>query len=195
MRADDLLDAIGKIDDESILDAKQIKKSKKRTWITIVSVAACLVLFFLIPNIPNFIGYNSSDDRYTEMSSTEMILAYDYIDVYYIENNTIKSEKVYLPCSPEDIFYYWRDKNGIGEEVRFIKVKIESNSKTTVSQFQGENVVEHQIGDYHVYNLTISKNFKNYYKQFEESLLLEALEKTMKYNDSMNYNEFNIYFE
>ncbi len=195
MKADDLLDAIGIIDDESILNAKQIKKSRKRAWITIGSVAACLVLFFLIPNIPNFIGYNSSDDRYIEMSNTEIALAYDFIDIYYIENGNIKSEKVYLPCSPEDIFYYWRDKNGIGEEVQFIKVNIESNSKTTVSQFQGEGVVEHQIGDYRIYNLTISKNFKNYYKQFDEKLLLEALEKTMKYNDSINYNEFNIYFE
>lgn len=44
MKPDDILDAIGKVDDEYIANAKAGKKSNKKIWITVASAAACLCI-------------------------------------------------------------------------------------------------------------------------------------------------------
>lgn len=44
MKPDDILDAIGKVDDQYIEKAKTSKKSNKKIWITAASAAACLCI-------------------------------------------------------------------------------------------------------------------------------------------------------
>lgn len=61
MKPDDILDAIGAVDDVYVKKAKERKKSGAAVWITVSTIAACLVLFFLLPNIPNLIGYSAAD--------------------------------------------------------------------------------------------------------------------------------------
>ncbi len=61
MKKYDLLDAIGNVDDELVKDAKQKKKSNKKMWATLSSVAACLVLVMVIPIALNLFNFGGGD--------------------------------------------------------------------------------------------------------------------------------------
>lgn len=56
-----LLNAIGKTDDRFISEAKEKNKSKKNLIIFLSAAAACIALFFFIPNIPNFFGMGAQE--------------------------------------------------------------------------------------------------------------------------------------
>lgn len=193
MKSDDILDAIGNVDEACVKKAKEKKKTNKAIWITVGSLAACIIAVFMLPNIMNIIGYNSPEEASgNAMADTEMATAYDNVWIYYADGGEIKREQEYLPESAEDIFYAWRDKNGLGEDVKFIKARIESNGKTTVDS---NGAAKHEIGDYFIYNLTISKNIENYYDNIDSDLLLESLKRTMTERSSIKYDEYNLILE
>ncbi len=62
MKKYDLLDAIGNADDEFVQDAKQKKKSNKKVWAMLGSLAACLVLVMAIPMALNFFNLGGGDN-------------------------------------------------------------------------------------------------------------------------------------
>lgn len=56
-----LFEAIGEIDGKYIKEAKPVHNRKKKIIAFIASAAACLILFFFIPNIPNFFGMGAQE--------------------------------------------------------------------------------------------------------------------------------------
>lgn len=71
---------------------------------------------------------------------------------------------------------------------------IDSNSKTAVSEFDGEGVVNHEVGNYHIYNL-IYKIIENYYDTIDRELLLESLKRTMTGYSGIEYDEYHLILE
>lgn len=59
MNAEKLFEAIGEVDDKFIKEAKENNKGIKKIIKIISLSAACFLVFCIIANIPNFIGYNS----------------------------------------------------------------------------------------------------------------------------------------
>ncbi len=51
MKPENILDAIGNVDDTCIKNAKEKKKSRKNFWVSIGAMAACLALVVVIPFI------------------------------------------------------------------------------------------------------------------------------------------------
>lgn len=194
MKSSDILDAIGKVDDECVRNAKEKKKSNKRIWITVGSLVACMVLIFMAPFI--YIAFQGANSAAPEgANGQDMAVQSEYVWIYYVDGDEISRTSQYLPLSAEQIFYAWREQNNIGDEVAFIKVKIDSNSKTTESEFDGEGVVKHEISDYFVYNITISKRIEEYYHLIDSELLLESLKQTMTGYSELEYDEYNLILE
>ena len=194
MKSSDILDAIGKVDDECVKKAKEKKKSNKRIWITVGSLAACMVLIFMAPFI--YIAFQGANSAEPEgEGGQDLAVESEYVWIYYVDGDEINRTSQYLPLSAEQIFYAWREQNNIGDEVAFIKVKIDSNSKTTESEFDGEGVVKHEIGDYFVYNITISKRIEEYYHLIDSELLLDSLKQTMTGYSDLEYDEYNLILE
>lgn len=195
MKPHDIFDAIGNVDETCVMKAKEKKKSHKRIWITASSIAACLALIICLPII--FISMNNmgTDKNNTagpnDSNNGEMAMEQDNIWIYYVDGDEISRERQYLPMAPENIFNAWKEKNGIGAEVEFIRVNIDSDSKTS----EKNGMVEHQIGDYFVYNLTISKSIENYYNVFNKDLLLDSLKQTMTGYSNIEYDEYNLILE
>lgn len=168
MKSDDILDAIGLVEDAYIKKAKEKKKSKKNKknmWITIGTIAACLVLFFLIPNIPNFIGYNAEGPEDG-----------NHVWIYYVDGNAISREQATLPKTSQAVFASWKEKNGIGEEVVLL------------------DVTESPEEDGAALYITVSANIETYYETIDAELLLESLKQTMTGYSELVYDEYHISF-
>lgn len=195
MKPHDIFDAIGNVDETCVMKAKEKKKSHKKLWITASSIAACLALIICLPIIFMSMNNMGTDKNNTagpnDGNDGEMAMEQDNVWIYYVDGDEIGREKQYLPMDPEDIFNAWKEKNSIGDDVEFIRVKIDSNGKTT----EKNGMVEHQIGNYFVCNLTISKNIENYYDTIDKELLLDSLEQTMTGYSNIEYDEYNLILE
>lgn len=196
----DILEAIGNVDDECVKRAKESKTSNKAMWISIAALAACLVLVFGVPAIRNF--FLAGEKAPNESNRDEMIVVSGDTWIYYVDDDEIKREKEYLSMSAENIFNAWKEKNGIGDEVEFIKVRIESNGETTWHEHEsGEGgAVEYEVGNQFIYNIRITENLKNYYDIIDHELLLESLEMTMTgystiEQSDIEFIEFNLILE
>ncbi len=130
-------------------------------------------------------------------SSTALTTAIlnDNVTVYYVTENGIESEEIFLPHTPEDVFSAWKAKNGIGDEVKLIKTEIKDNSTTESSEKDGSKVITHTIGDYFILNITVSKSLENYYPSHGEELLCESLKKTMAGYNGIEFDEYYLYLE
>lgn len=108
MKPDDILDAIGNIDDVCVKKAKAKKKSHKAVWITIGSIVACLALVVCMPYVLFFLkgAYDSNPGNAGE----EMAVGWDYVRIYYVDGDEIKQQKEWLRLSAEDIFNVWKEK-------------------------------------------------------------------------------------
>lgn len=135
---------------------------------------------------------NTASDDYAEK---DIAVVEDNVTVYYVGENGIESEEIFLPCTPEDIFSAWKAKNGIGDEVKLIKTDIKDNSVTEKSEENGVEVYKHTMGDYFILNITVSKSLESYYAAHGEDLLKESLKKTMTGYMSIDFNEYHLYLE
>lgn len=108
MRPENILDAIGNVDDTCIKNAKEKKKSKKNYWISVGAMAACFALVVVIPFIsktkqvpgPNELKRpieDSLDERNPGPQNPDIQnpdinkqYAFSYIMVYYNFNNKLK---------------------------------------------------------------------------------------------------------
>ena len=190
MKPDDILDAIGNVEEIYVKKAKEKKKSHWMTWIAVSSIAACVAVMIGIPFLSFFLhGAGSSAPPGGAEDAATLVRADVWI--YYVDGEEISRQEEWLQLSAEDIFYMWRDKNGLGEDVQFIRAEIDSNGKTVES----ENIVNHEVGDYFVYNLTITKSIENYYDIIDSELLLESLKQTMLEYSDIDYNEYHLKLE
>ena len=85
--------------------------------------------------------------------------------------------------------------NNIGDEVKLLSVKIESNGITEESVIDGRGVATYHVGTDLTLNLTITKNIENYYSRTSKSLLLGSLERTMYQSSEIKYGELNLILE
>ncbi|MCH5198827.1 MAG: hypothetical protein J1E34_07975 [Oscillospiraceae bacterium] len=192
MKAGDILDAIGNIDEACVKRAKEKTKSHKPVWI-VGCVAACLAVAVFVPFVLFFWGapQNAAPPDY----GVDSAIGKEYVWIYYVDGEEIRRENEWLKLSPEIIFNAWRDKNGLGDEVKFIKVNIDTGGKTAESEFESEKAENNEIGSYRVYNLTITKSIENYYDNINSELLLESLKRTMTEYSGFEYNEYHLMLE
>lgn len=170
MKPDDILDAIGNVDDVYIKKAKEKKKAHKVMWIAISTIAACLALFVVSPMLLFFGGFGATAPK--DSVGNEMKAEWGDVWIYYVDGSKISCEQEYMQLPPKEIFAVWKEKNGIGDEVVLISVEADS-----------------------VYNIAISKNIENYYDIINSELLLESLERTMTGYLDTEYAEYNLILE
>ena len=135
-----------------------------------VSVAACFVILFGVlmwhvlssNNITDNSGESSSES--SDSYSRDIEIEHDNIDIYYLDNNEIKCVSEFLPCDPQVIFESWKSHNGIGDEVKLIKVKIDNNG----TEYSDSSIAHYSAGDYYSYNAFITANLKDYYNTIPE---------------------------
>ena len=207
----DLFDSIGNVDDELIEKAMEPKKSSKKAFLAITSVAACAVFacaaVLIVQNmnksnvvidsgVSSAVGTSSvkpvdeesPENGAAEVSSSEAPILEDSsekdfgkmpFEIYYVVNGKMEQKTIVTDASPESLFDIWKKENQIGDEVRFISVKISDNGTTEISEYSGVEVAAHKVGDHTVYTLTITKNLERYYDSIGKELLLDSLEKTM----------------
>ncbi len=92
MNTQDLLFAIGDVDDILIKRAKEKQKSHKAVWITIGSMAACLVLCFMLPIV--FIsmrGAKSAAPESSYINSAEDATTVKVYSTLYLSSDTVKA--------------------------------------------------------------------------------------------------------
>jgi len=206
MNSFDILKAIGDVDDEYVTKAKLRKKSHKTLWITLgSSLAACLVLFVGVPLMFAMRGASSADPgaslhgEYVQIG-VDTSPIYADAKIFYVDDGKICSKTQYINLSPENAFAAWREANGIGDEVKFIKFQIKDNSVTNeIEPSGGASGIENIAGDYFILNVTISENIENYYDRIDSELLLESLERTMKdydedtfFDRGIEYDEYHL---
>ncbi len=199
---------------------KQIE-NLKRMWITLASVAACLLLVFATPLLlfatrrfgsaypPGADGTEHAPHgsvrpgdtqtnptmpgSVTPSMSTEFT---DYVWVYYVKGGELCSEQQEVTFRESDtwgacMFAAWKKKNGIGEDVQLLDFETWSNRTTGVK----DGMVEHIPGDYHCLYLTVSKSLETYYNRVDETLLLESLKQTMTGYSGVEYQEYHLMLE
>lgn len=196
MKVEQLVDAIGNIDDKYLVNAR--KENRRNNYRKILGVAAaCVVLVIASPWIVLSLvkmgnGNNvAMDQTQPEGSQGEVAISYENMNIYYVKDGKVKKEKEYLPCVAEDVFTAWKKKNGIGEEVLLLDFKIEDNGTTT----EEDGMTGHTIGTYFELHITVSKELENYYELLGEELLLESLEKTMTEYPDIEFDEYYLYLE
>ncbi len=189
MKVDEILDAIGMVDEECVKRTKEKEKPRRRGWIVSGAVVACLLIAVLVPTMQSFFRHGGTGP--TENSLNEVTVEWKNIWIYYVDGVDIERIEEYLPCDPQEIFSIWKQKNGIGEEVQLLRVMIDSNGTTT----EKDSVVEHQVGDYFILNLTVSSNLETYYEQVNPDKLLESLKRTMTDYSFIECNEYHLALE
>lgn len=207
MKSIDILNSIGEIDDEIIKNAKENQKSKNTVKIITSTIAASFVLICTVSILINLLHNDNIITGGTESASqtsyiletteeSETGLMKKNIWIYYVDGETVKKESRYMNISAEEIFDEWKEKNHIGNDVTLSSVSILSDTKDNVSVYKDEPVITHNTtSSYTTYNITISKNIQNYYKDINPKLLLETLKKTMTEYSDTKYDEYNLNFE
>lgn len=198
MRPDDIPEAIGNVDDECAKKVRGKKKNHKAFWITLGSVAACLIITLIIPALSRFGAFERFTSNITNDTAVEeayVAIEENYVDIYYVSGGEIEHSQKHLPLSAKDVFNAWKEQNSIGDDVKFIDVSIEDNGKTTEFEVAGQTVIKHEKGDCFIYNLTISKSIEDYYNTVNSELLLESLKKTMIGYQKLEYREYNLFLE
>lgn len=140
-------------------------------------------------------GSTANTSSATSSTALTTAILKDDVTVYYVTENGIESEEIFLSCTPKDVFSAWKAKNGIGDEVTLIKTEIEDNSTTEKSEENGVEVYKHTMGDYFILNITVSKSLENYYPSHGENPLKESLEKTMTGYNGIEFDEYYLYLE
>ena len=162
MRSDDILDAIGELDEVLVRNAKNIKRSHKTLWMTLGSIAACILITFMFPIV--FIsmrGASSADPSAPEANDS---VGKTHVSIYYVEGDIISVDKIEF-AAVEDVFNTWRNSNCLGDDVRFIDQFFICSSDDPSSST--------------VVNIWISEEIENYYETVDKDLLLKSLKLTM----------------
>ena len=211
MKADELSGYIGEIDDELIINAKKSRPKYKNILLVIGSMAACITIagagiFVFMNRKPKI--YNGYTEKGTDTSSvitggavsekphTEESYGTDIeiitSDIFYVKEGKIEKTPMEHQAKPEAVFELWKKMNNIGDDVKFISVKIDSNGSTEESEYNGQSVTTYHVGDNFIYNLTITKNIESYYSRTRQYLLLSSLEQTMYESAEIKIGEFNL---
>ena len=218
MKPEELSDYIGNIDEELIAGAKKKRRTSKRLFLIMGGVAACAAIavtgVFLLSSqnttvdtsIPVTGGYmekgaeissgvttggaNSEIPHTEESYDTDIEIITS--DIFYVKEGKIEKIPVGHEATPQAVLELWKKMNNIGDEVKLLSVKIESNGITEESEIDGQGVATYHVGADLTFNLTITKNIESYYSGTNKQLLLNSLERTMYEASEVKYGEFNL---
>jgi len=90
MKPENILDAIGNVDDTCIKEAKEKKKSQKTYWISISALAACLALVVGVPYISKTMNGIGKNPVIVPPDTQNPQYAFSYIRVFYNFNSKSK---------------------------------------------------------------------------------------------------------
>ncbi len=174
MKPDDLLDAIGNVDDALIATAQECPRRKhlSKLWIPLASVAACVLLFIVLPVVFISLRGAGSED-YAEPPKTGQSPGNVRVQIYYLKDNEIATSEQLLLPSVEEIFAAWLALNGIDEEVRLIRISYADGVTT----------------------FTVTEELVTYYDTMDASLLLESLQTTLQHAFPSEYEDCRFAYE
>ncbi len=161
MTVDELLDAIGEIDDSYIEAAEDKPKRRKIMWTGIGSLAACLLLVLFLPN--GFLHKMSLNHEAADYAPKD----YTSFLVYYAQGETLSSFRYEIHGGYPEMFFAWKNQNGIGSEVLLKDIVLTPISDTNDSASQ------------YILRITVSASFSDYLEKDGKELLLESLKKTV----------------
>ncbi len=131
-------------------------------------------------------------DEKHQNADHELTLVYDDAKIFYVADGKISSKTQSMYLSAENAFIAWREANGIGDEVEFVKCEIKDNSTDRTVTIDGETFTEHIMGDYFILNVTISKRIEDYYDHIDSELLLDSLKQTMTGYLDIDFDEYHL---
>jgi len=159
MKADDLLDAIGELDELYLEPLEEKPKRRKIVWSGIGSLAACLLLFLFLPNgLLNRMAMQNEADYVSK--------EYTSLWVYYAEDGSLSSFRYEIHGGDAEMFAAWKNKNGIGADVLLKDIELweaaPSNSETG-----------------YLLRVTLTASFSQYLEADADGLLRESLKRTV----------------
>lgn len=184
-KAEQLLDAIGDVDEELLSDGPR-RKRKGRPWLGGV-IAACVALAVAVPVVLLGSGRKNGsfptngaypqEDRVNEIGEMQDIGEIESFEVriYAVNGGKITFTDMELPGSAESVFDAWKTQNGVGEEVKLLRTEQTDNGETTVS----DGLATHTVGDHFVTRVAVSENLRDYCTGPDGGLLLDSLERTL----------------
>lgn len=165
MRADDLLDAIGEIEDSYLETAYEKQPKRAIKWIGIGSLAACLMFLFLPYGLLHRLNLRSMAE--VDYSPKD----YTRFSVYYADGEKLSSLTYEIYGGNEEMFFAWKNQNGIGSEV--LLKEIELLNASSQEDFDAE------LQPKKILRITVSASFSAYLEENQQGLLLESLKKTV----------------
>ena len=157
MKPDDLLDAIGEIEDSYLETAYE--KLPKRTikWIGLGSLAACLLFLFLPFGLLHVLNSNNATE--VDYSSKD----YTRFSVYYADGETLSHLTYEIYGGYEEMFFAWKNQNGIGKEVVLQEIALlnESSKEDFDGELQSEKILR----------ITVSASFSAYLEENKQGLV------------------------
>ena len=187
MKNTELLDYLGEIDDDLIVNAMKKPKPLKKKLAVFGTLAACVLLgvavFTTLNRSPAF--ENSTSSVYTTGGASEQPSVEIseggceplQAQLCYVRDGVLLSENRELP-DEQAVFEAWKQLNGIGDEVRLIGTRLEGDSTESRTDISGVGVAAYHTPKHHRYFITVSRNLESYLQPNRE-LLLTSLKKTM----------------
>lgn len=187
MTANDLLQAVGLMEDTLILEAEhprplRLHAAGKRKKLFVL--AACLLLaagipllFFRLTGVP-VPGIASSESE----GAAELLN--DDVTIYYLEpgSSVIQRKTLRLDYTADIIFEQWRAANHLPEDVFLIDFHVDSNGyEFTRSGGTGSSTAGYVVGDSFSLTLTLSDSFLPCLNEQNRDALLQSLVLTMSY--------------
>lgn len=187
MTGKNLYRALNEIDDGLIQEANEPAPRRKfmglrrSRW---AGIAACLALMVCLALAVQALRGESpfSAKRYDAAAAAEsinselaMAVLHDYKNIYYTEKGSakIKKQSILMDYTLENFFSEWKRLNHVSEQVKLLEGKIESNGH----EVRTGSTVAYVVGDTHILNLTLSKEFL---KESNQTVLMATLEKTFQ---------------
>lgn len=164
MKPDDLLDAIGEIEDSYLETAYEKQPKRAIKWIGIGSLAACFLLILLIP-----LGFLHGMNQMSEVDYSSKDIT--RFSVYYADGEALSHLTYEIHGGYEEMFFAWKNQNGIGKEVLLQDITLLNASLK--EDFDGELQSEK------ILRITVSASFSAYLEENKQGLLLESLKKTV----------------
>lgn len=183
MKAESLLEAMGFVDGDLVLQAheeggpRRGKSRNRRRWL-IGGLAACLATALVIPAVIVMNGVLPRGEISSDTGlGSDPSVSYGAVEkperdyrIYYVDGSSLGCISVRLKAAPQERFNAWKDANHIGDEVEFIDETTQNDS----------------------YRLTVSDSLRAYYDE-ENDLLQQSLGKTMAETGEEPYGGFELY--
>ncbi len=218
MRAYDLSRCLGEIDEDLIADAAAptvIPKPQKhhRMIFAIGSIAACAALVGTGVMLTRVFTHPTPSEMsrdtlsYSENGAAESGVitggtagpvepVYGTVSsgIYFVSNGQLSCRVLTHSADPAQTFALWKQLNQIGDDVRLIDVRIESELPDDLSDTAYSQMTDHQTHPL-TCHLTVSKDLQNYFDSSDPSLLTESLEKTMLEGYETTVSHFRLHWE